>query len=252
MSAGRTSCPSTNRALALRRITLAACFVVLVATSRPSEACRCRDYPAAQLIKKAEAIYLARATSSRSQDGTLQREFSVIETLKGSPVSTFNNRSRRNSCSSSFKKGDLALLFVSGGRLSRCLGNRPLSRLGLRRFAERWSALASTGAADGSAVSFAVGDATRGYRHDRPRISVVVPRKTSLPRNLGLGASNLVFVHLLSGSAMPGSIIVDTALSIGSTTLIRGRYPVEGLRFAVLVTQRGRAFTVLRRWVAET
>jgi hypothetical protein len=110
---------------------LLCCLVslALVSLCRPARACACVDWPPERRMAEAERIFIGRTAAQPSEAASEFVQFTVIETLKGTPMAHFDLQRVSDDCERSFNRGELALVFVVKGHAPTCAGNVDLDAL---------------------------------------------------------------------------------------------------------------------------
>jgi hypothetical protein len=108
------------------------CGLVLFALAglcRPASACACVDWPPERRMAEAERVFIGRTVAQPSEAASEFVQFTVLETLKGTPSARFDLRRVNDDCERSFQRGELALVFVVKGHAPTCSGNVDLDQL---------------------------------------------------------------------------------------------------------------------------
>lgn len=211
-----------------------------------AEACSCVARTAAEHVKSAKRVMLARAGKPTKTGDHLKQTFIVLATFKGPATKEFLfDRPATPPCASDYAENEVAILFTSGGDLDPCHGNVPLATQAL----ELRAILDATGTkrveATAAAIEAALREALAKYTHDRSRIWI---RHAPLDgTSFQMGTSKLTHTK----KAHKGEIRILTAFSANGVAFVEGKYDIEGLRFAVILHE-GPTWTVLWSSVAET
>lgn len=106
-------------------------FFTLTGVARANNSdCTCVDWPAERRMTEADQVFLGRFVERATEGDKEALRFDVVHALKG--VVGAKHVVRRGfdlECDRSFKKGELALVFVKGGRMPICAGNVDLDHV---------------------------------------------------------------------------------------------------------------------------
>ncbi|MFO0749052.1 MAG: hypothetical protein U1F43_25820 [Myxococcota bacterium] len=182
---------------------LAAALLPSLLASAPARACSCAGRPPLDYFAAADAVFVGVAPPTPAVAQRMQ----VLHVLKGRPgksVALAAGRAADDGCAAAYQAGEVALVFVKAGRVSVCDGNYALSVMLADPGLEQVFAAApgKPEPASDAALAQAFEATLTPYRHGRARWD---------------------------------GVVVDTAQRRGTLTFIAGRYPAEGVRFAVLV-----------------
>jgi hypothetical protein len=100
--------------------------VVVAAFSMPrvSSACSCVDWPAERQMAEADQVFVGRYVRPGPDEEGGKLRFDVLESLKGEVGHRFEiPRPPDNDCERSFQNKELAIVFVTKGRVPVCGGN---------------------------------------------------------------------------------------------------------------------------------
>lgn len=109
---------------------LAGALAVLLVTAVPTHACSCVEAKPAEYLKQADTVFVGRASAPVLEGNERAQTFHVYAALKGELGRTFTHRrpaGKRTSCDVWYRAGEVALVFVTGGKIQRCAGNHALS-----------------------------------------------------------------------------------------------------------------------------
>ncbi len=222
-----------------------------------AKACSCGRASFAMHVKNADRVFLAKVgASTRTQTGH-ETQLKILLTIKGGKTKSFRwtRKEKAPLCGPSFVEGGVNVVFVKKGVLELCAGN-----FGMNAQMVGFPSVLRAGKIKTNSVSvdpmrFALSKALKGFLHHRKRIAVhYTPLRG---KKITLGDSTLRFipsVGLKKGKAK--AVIVDQAIQTqeGKTvfSFISGRYPLEGLRFHVLLQENTKGLEILAMEISES
>lgn len=233
---------------------LMATGALMLGAPSTARACSCIRMPKAaqHYYQNADVVFVGRAKARGK--GRFQA-LEVLVPLKGKVAAGGSfNIDVRVPCASTYRRGEVALIFAKRHAATVCAGNYALS-VQLRDLP---GVLAAAAKARGKKLTVppvallreGLSVALKGYLHGRRSVPLASKR---LPKTLKLklGKSTLRATHTLPKHA----VILHHALQLGSLAFIDGSYPREGLVFSLLLRQLPKAgkspYELLYKRVAE-
>jgi hypothetical protein len=212
---------------------LLCCLVslALAGLSRPAHACACVDWPPERRMAEAERIFIGRTVAQPSEAASDFVQFTVIETLKGTPMARFDLQRVSDDCERSFNRGELALVFVVKGHAPTCAGNVDIDQL-MPTLGQYMGGEGGGGHPDLEAVKLALAGKVRGSK-----ATVYAPGLVG--RSVRIGSTQVSFVDKRADELLSAGGVTH-----GAVTYVALRAPDQVATYVLLGRDKGK-LTVL-------
>jgi len=199
--------------------------VSLVLVRSHAVACGCVDWPPERRLAEAERIFIGRTASHPTEQAIDFVQFTVLETLKGSPTDHFDLKRVSDDCERSFQRGELALVFVVKGHAPTCAGNVDLEQL-MPTLGEY---LGGDQTPSTEALKLALTGRVKGAK-----ATVYAPALAG--KTLQVGSTKVSFVH----SGKTDELLTVGGTTRGSLTYVALRAPDQVATYLLLGREKGR------------
>jgi hypothetical protein len=234
---------------------LLALLPLLLVPAPRASACSCIGGTPEHYFQEADLVFFARAGGEKTTGNIVVQPLEVLRSLKGRPGRIYQlsrPASARGMCSRTYKRGEIALVFITKGEASVCGGNYDLEAVHLEKMGEYLKlGRPAPLAADLPGVRAALETGLRRYLHARPLVPVTWAPLAG--RMAHVGKSSLSFIR----HRLKHAVELRHALASGPVIYVEGYYGLEGFAFRTLILHRGRdragkdIYETLATWGAE-